>query len=223
MIGIVVPAHNEEALISDCLLAIRQAAAHHDLAGREVHILVVLDSCTDHTRDRVESLGIETVSTNARSVGYARALGASCLLARGATWLAFTDADSRVSPEWLAEQIDLRADAVCGTVSVHDWHLHPRSVRERYEATYSDRDGHRHVHGANLGVSASAYLKAGGFPPVTEHEDVALVNALVTLGFDVAFSAQPRVSTSARLRNRVAGGFAGFIQNLSGSLNPDPA
>jgi glycosyltransferase involved in cell wall biosynthesis len=218
MIGVVVPAHNEQDLIGDCLAAIQKAAAHPDLAGREVCILVVLDSCTDATRERVEALGIETVTTDARSVGYARAIGASVLLQRGATWLAFTDADSRVSEQWLSNQLRLGADAVCGTVAVHDWHLHPHEVRERYEAGYCDRDGHRHIHGANLGVSAAAYLKAGGFPPLSAHEDVALVDALVVLGFEVAFSAQPRVWTSARLLNRVTGGFAGFIQNLAGGM-----
>jgi hypothetical protein len=34
--------------------------------------------------------------------------------------------------------------------------------------------GHHHVHGANLGMSASAYGAAGGFPPLRTHEDVAL-------------------------------------------------
>jgi glycosyltransferase involved in cell wall biosynthesis len=223
VIGVVVPAHNEEDSIGDCLIAIRQAAAHPHLAGREVQVLVVLDGCTDGTRAQVEALGEQTTSTNVRSVGYARAVGAAWLIERGATWLAFTDADSRVSPEWLANQINLRADAVCGTVSVHDWHLHPETVRERYEASYVDRDGHRHIHGANLGVSTAAYLRAGGFPPLASNEDVALVDVLEMLGYRVAFSAQPRVSTSARLRNRVSGGFAGFIKTLSNGLSADPA
>jgi hypothetical protein len=39
------------------------------------------------------------------------------------------------------------------------------------------------VHGANLGVSARAYLAVGGFPPVSAHENVALVTALKTGGW----------------------------------------
>ncbi|RYY84013.1 MAG: glycosyltransferase family 2 protein, partial [Comamonadaceae bacterium] len=67
--------------------------------------------------------------------------------------------------------------------------------------------GHRHVHGANLGVSATAYRRAGGFPALACSEDVALVEALKAMGANIAWSAAPRVSTSARANARARGGF----------------
>ena len=47
-----------------------------------------------------------------------------------------------------------------------------------------------------------------------EHEDVAFVAALQARGHRVAWSARPRVITSARLENRVDGGFGGFLRRM---------
>ncbi|WP_233830357.1 glycosyltransferase [Paraburkholderia sp. ZP32-5] len=207
MIGVIVPAHNEEALIAQCLAALLEAARHHELAGEVVRIVVVLDACNDFTGAIARAYGTQTLTLKARNVGIARAAGAALLLAQGARWLAFTDADSRVAPGWLAAQLALGADAVCGSIAVDDWSAHPLSVREYFRKTYVDADGHRHVHGANLGVSADAYRRAGGFPPLKCSEDVALVDRLIASGARIAWSAAPRVTTSARTAVRAHGGF----------------
>lgn len=207
MIGVVVPAHNEEALLKPCLIALAEASCHPLLDGEAVRIVVVLDACDDRTGVIAHAHGAQTLSVSARNVGIARAAGADLLLAEGARWLAFTDADSRVSPGWLAAQLALGADAVCGSIAVDDWSEHPQSVRDFFRATYMDADGHRHVHGANLGVSAQAYLRAGGFPPCACSEDVGLVDRLIATGAQIAWSAAPRVVTSARTAVRAHGGF----------------
>jgi glycosyltransferase involved in cell wall biosynthesis len=49
MIGVIVPAHNEEALLAPCLAALIEASRHADLAGEAVRIVVVLDACSDFT------------------------------------------------------------------------------------------------------------------------------------------------------------------------------
>jgi glycosyltransferase involved in cell wall biosynthesis len=216
VIGIVIPAHNEEACIAACLVAARKAASHPCLLGRRVHLLVVLDSCSDATAEIVAAMGVKALAIEARSVGMARAAGAAEMLEHGCTWLAFTDADSHVAPDWLVRQLALNVDAVCGTVSVHDWHQQLPGLHQHYqnETEYCDADGHRHIHGANLGVCALAYKKVGGFMPLDEHEDVELIQSLLSFGAEVAFSAAPRVSTSARLLNRVGGGFGGLMQHL---------
>ncbi|HEY2023837.1 glycosyltransferase [Paraburkholderia sp.] len=207
MIGVIVPAHNEEALIAHCLAALWEASRHEDLAGEAVRIVVVLDACRDFSGAIARAYGVQTLTLKARNVGIARAAGAAQLLAQGARWLAFTDADSRVAPGWLSAQLALRADAVCGSIAVDDWSPHPHSVREQFRKTYLDADGHRHVHGANFGVSADAYRRAGGFPPLECSEDVALVDRLIASGARIAWSAAPRVITSARTAARARGGF----------------
>ena len=97
MIGMIVPAHNEEALLAPCLAALIDASRHEDLAGEAVRIVVVLDACNDFSGAIARAYGVETLTLKARNVGIARATGADLLLADGARWLAFTDADSRVS------------------------------------------------------------------------------------------------------------------------------
>lgn len=213
MIGVIVPAHNEEALLAPCLAALLQAARHVDLAGEAVRPIVVLDDCDDFSGAIARAYGVETLTLKARNVGIARAAGADLLLADGARWLAFTDADSRVSPGWLVAQLSLDADAVCGSIAVDDWRAHPLSVREYFRKTYVDADGHRHIHGANLGVSADAYRRAGGFPPLTCSEDVALVDRLIATGAHIAWSAAPRVITSGRSASRARGGFGDTLSS----------
>jgi len=191
MLGIVIPAHNEEQLIRGCLSSVRIASQHPALMGEPVETIVVLDDCTDATGILASSCGAMTVTIRARNVGVARAVGAKALLARGARWLAFTDADTLVSEDWLAAQLSLQTDVVCGTVSVLDWSphgSHAALLEAHFRETYFDCESHRHVHGANLGVSAAAYLRVGGFRHLACSEDVALVNALVDAGCSVFFS-----------------------------------
>lgn len=219
MLGIVIPAHNEEVCLPGCLAALYVAACHPALHGEPVLIHVVLDDCDDGSEDvlkrwqqrRASSQVALTYSQiDKRKVGAARATGADRLLARDVRWLAFTDADTQVSPEWLMQQLALDVDVVCGSVGVADWSPHAgcaAMLRTHFSLTYNDSDGHRHIHGANLGVAADAYIRAGGFQSVPCHEDVYLVAALERIGARFAWSAAPRVTTSARTDARARGGF----------------
>ena len=215
MIGIAIPAHNEAEHIGECLASVLAACAHPALQGEPAMVVVVLDDCSDDTARIAAGYPVTLLATQTRCVGAARALGAQRLLASGARWLAFTDADTRVAPDWLAAQLALRADVVCGTVEVTDWevfHGEAATMQAHFARTYFDADGHRHVHGANLGVSASAYLSAGGFAPLACSEDQALVDTLSALGARIAWSAAPRVRTSARQDPRAAGGFGDALK-----------
>lgn len=215
MIGVCIPAHDEEQLIGRCLESVFTAAAHPQLQGEAVSVVVVLDHCSDGTAAEVDRWPAIALAIAARNVGMARARGAQQLLQLDARWLAFTDADSTVSPQWLADQLALQADVVCGTVEVRDWSVHGAhawQARRHFESTYSDRDGHRHVHGANLGISAHCYRQAGGFEARTCGEDQALVDRLASQGAHIAWTSRPRVCTSGRPFSRVEDGFAGALR-----------
>jgi glycosyltransferase involved in cell wall biosynthesis len=227
MLGIVVPAHNEEAYLQRCLAALHIAASHPALDGEPVLIHIVLDDCDDGSEDvlkrwqlghrpleRGAQVNVSYAQIDKRKVGAARACGADRLVRLGVRWLAFTDADTEVSPEWLVQQLALGVDVVCGSVAVDDWSPHGSHaglLRTHFSEHYNDRDGHRHIHGANLGVSAAAYLEAGGFESVPCHEDVYLVAALERIGARFAWSAAPRVVTSARTNARARGGFGDYM------------
>jgi len=212
MIGIVVPAHNEEEEIAGCLEALLQAANHQALNGEPVKIIVVLDHCTDDTPAIAARYPVEIIAVAAKNVGLARATGAIHAMKSSCRWLAFTDADTRVPRKWLAAQLLCRTDAVCGTVRLR---ATPAGSIDGRLVNYHNQDGHRHVHGCNFGVSASAYFQAGGFPSVRVHEDVQLVQALLATGRSVAWVADPCVSTSARQVGRLRDGFACSLRRQS--------
>ncbi len=220
-VGVVVPAHDEQVLLPDALAALQVAARRVRERGRSVDLLVVADACTDGTAAFARAAGVRVREVAARSVGRSRAAGFGDLLAvhahvpRASLWLASTDADSLVPPGWLLHQVELAdrgADLVLGTIDVGDWSEHPTHVQRRWRAAYDRRDGHGHVHGANVGVRAEAYLAAGGFADLEHSEDVALAAALAHRSI-VRTGAHP-VLTSARTRARAPHGFAAHLLAL---------
>jgi glycosyltransferase involved in cell wall biosynthesis len=215
MIGVIVPAHNEEAFIGRALQSLLAAATHPALKGEAVEITVVMDDCADGTALIVQAHQVHGLAVQLRNVGRARAAGAEHMLARGARWLAFTDADTVVPSHWLADQLRFGTDAVCGTVRVDDWSAHGESVRARYDAHYTPVEGHRHIHGANLGVAAQAYRQAGGFRPLRAHEDVHLIADLEAVGASITWTTINCVVTSSRLDCRCQEGFGDYLRSLA--------
>lgn len=223
MIGICIPAHNEERHIAACLRAVTLAARHPLLGDEPVRIVVVLDHCRDATARLAAAWPVQRLAIRARNVGIARATGSQFLLDAGARWLSYTDADTIVSPRWLVDQLSLNAEVVCGTVGVAGWAAHGRNAgaaHSHFVSRYQDRDGHRHVHGANLGIAAHAYRRSGGFAPLPCSEDQALVDRMAQAGFTIAWTARPRVITSARPYSRVEGGFATALRAAAAGV-PD--
>jgi glycosyltransferase involved in cell wall biosynthesis len=222
-VGVVIPAHNEEDLLPACLAAVGQAA--RPLAPVPVHLVVVADACTDATAARAARAGAAVLPVQARCVGAARAAGMRVVLSRtryldpASVWLATTDADTLVPPGWLSRQLRCAAagwDAVAGTVTLTDWGGRPAQLRTVFGQHYGSRRGaHPHVHGANLGCTARAYLAAGGFPPVRTAEDHALVARLSATGARILRTAEVSVRTSARRQARAPRGFSHLLSSLA--------
>lgn len=218
MIAAIVPAHNEERLIGPCLQALQVAAQHCALANEAVVIIVALDRCSDATAAICQRFGVQVVRVEAGCVGVARALACDHALAQGARWIGCTDADSRVPADWLVKQVQCGASAFCGVVTVDDWQDYAPSVQQAFVAAEQAREGHLHVHGANMGFSASAYRDSGGFLPLMTGEDVALIAAIQSSGARVARLATPQVITSARRHARAVHGFSDFLRRLEAQL-----
>ncbi len=105
---------------------------------------------------------------------------------------------------------------VAGTVHVQDRSEQPTSVRDGFSAGYGrPGQGHLHVHGANLGMSATAYLDAGGIPPLALAEDQALVDALRGGARRLIATGRIPVTTSGRRESRTVGGFADHLRALA--------
>ncbi len=225
-IVVVVPARNEVGTIAECIRSIDRAAA----GCRDVptSVVVAADSCRDATAARARAVhttdvDVVVIEGTWRGPSAARAAAVRHVLAErdpAETWLAHTDADCIVGAGWLSGQLaHVRRgfDALAGTVvldaSASD------DLRERFTAAYQlGVDAHRHVHAANFGVRADAYLAAGGWLARTvvgeEHD---LWRRLGRSGFRVTQPLDVAVSTSARRHGRVVGGFASWLARLEGA------
>lgn len=214
---VVVPARDEAPTVERCVTSLRVAARDCPLP---VRIVVVADACRDDTAGIAAAAGADVVASLAGCVGAARAAGVDEALAGLApgdlpsTWIACTDADSTVPRDWLEHhraRADEGVDLLLGAVRL----AAPPSAHVRWRARYAAGtrgSGHRHVHGANLGVRASTYRRAGGFPPSATHEDRELAERVRALpGVRVLSSWAAPVLTSDRRVGRAPGGVAGDL------------
>jgi cellulose synthase/poly-beta-1,6-N-acetylglucosamine synthase-like glycosyltransferase len=94
-LAIIVPAHNEELLVSRCVSSLRVAA------GPSGKIVLVAHNCVDSTAARAEAAGAGVLNYNdpdAKGKGFALRHGFAHALAAGANAVMVVDADSIVSP-----------------------------------------------------------------------------------------------------------------------------
>ncbi|MFB8085892.1 glycosyltransferase [Streptomyces sp. NPDC055992] len=235
-VAVVVPAHNEAERIVDCVRSISAAAGQ--VAPLPVRTVVVADACTDATAALATHEGAHVISINRRNVGAARAAGVRYALAlpgpqEAHVWLAMTDADSTVPRHWLARQTAWARrghDAVLGTIrltsgtpagSGHTRSTHDTAYYRTRPTAQSDMPWkHPHVHGANMGVSATAYRSVGGFAPLTSSEDRDLVSRLTATGHRVARTDDHPVYTADRLRGRAPAGLADLLLSLQPPAEP---
>ena len=134
--------------------------------------------------------------------------------------MACTDADSAVPIGWLASQVRCAEKGFVCRVGTVLPELGPgqRLLYRSWLARHEHLDGHRHVHGANLGFTLAAYDQVGGFAALRVGEDVDLVQRLRAAGLPVLASGDDPVRTSARHSSRVRGGFADYLATLAADL-----
>lgn len=222
-IAVLVPAHNEELLLARCLHSIQRSRLQLP-SHVTSDVIVVSDLSEDATVQIAKSiLGDDGYvgQLSARSVGMARSMAALLALQRysgpsSTCWLANTDADCQVPESWLTHQLALAAKgarAVAGIVDVDSFSEHADHVEARFRRSYVIHpDGsHPHVHGANIGVRADAYLLAGGWTPLTTAEDHDLWQRIKKLGVQHRSDARLLVRTSGRRVGRAPSGFAAAL------------
>lgn len=250
---VIVPAKNEAAGIRAMLHAL---VKQRDLAGRPLdharyEVILLANNCTDrtayHARDfarvwpafalRVVEI---TLPPGQANVGTARRLlmdeAYRRLRALGKPGGAIlsTDADSRVSPTWVAANLDALArgaDAVGGRILTDpaEYDALRPALRLRYlrdnvyqllmaelEACVSpiawDPWPRHHQHfGASLALTARTYERVGGLPRVPNLEDVALVRALWKVDARIRHTPAVRITTSARRAGRAEKGLSELL------------
>ncbi len=234
-IAVLIPARNEETLLPRCLWSVLTAQT---LLPPSVSsdVIVVSDSCSDGTASIASQILHErgaVMEVCAGNVGVARAMAAQAALARfrgdaSRCWLANTDADCEVPETWLLDQLALAHNgyaAVAGIIDVDCFEEHLPIVEARFRMTYQiNSDGtHPHVHGANLGMRADAYLAAGGWNPLTTAEDHDLWGRLRACTGPHLSDARLQVLTSGRRIGRAPLGFAGALAKHNETSGTDAA
>lgn len=248
-VEVVIPVHDEEELLPRCLIGLREARRTAEAAGIDVGVTVVLDACSDRSAAIAAAAGVRTVPVDVHNVGRARAAGYAAALdsiagrsrPRGVlaripprqrpvsgtypglerVWLATTDGDSVVPPDWLVGQLahaHAGADMVLGTVVVDDWSPWPEATRREYLRRYRAPGGNRehpHVHGANLGIRATLYQRVKGFANLQTGEDHALVAAATAAGARIVGVLDLPVVTSSRPSARAPHGFSEHLHHLA--------
>ena len=223
-IVVAIPARDEADSIRECIESIDRAAAE---VAIPVLVVVAADSCTDRTshaarRTRTEYCELIVMKGNWGRAGAARSAAVHCGLrnvsaARGPVWIANTDADCVVPPLWLRVQLELATnlDVVAGIVELDPVTTTPAMFEAFTSRYHLDGDNHGHVHGANIGMCATAYAAVGGWCLQTVvGEDHVIWNASKEVGHRMRQTTSLRVVTSARTRSRVVGGFATDLSML---------
>ncbi|HEY7010632.1 MAG TPA: glycosyltransferase family 2 protein [Jatrophihabitantaceae bacterium] len=227
-VGVVIPVADEEERLPACLDALDVARACVN-RGLTVRVVVVLDGCTDRSEAIARARkDIDVLTVRLGRVGAVRAAGVRRVLHDAAPqqlWIANTDADSTVPADWLSGMVALAeadadgdinggADVVLGTVvpgpGLAD------AMHRRWHAQHTLRDGHRHVHGANFGIRADAYLAARGWPDVSSGEDELLAARALATGARIVRTGALPVTTSTRLIGRAPRGFSSYLRGLAG-------
>ena len=227
MVVVGVPARDEEALLGAsvrAVLAAADAAATHQGSDPVVIVVIACDTCTDATVHIARRIAADDPRVRVLEGAWGSAGGTrGAAIAHGLAlvgpqtplenvWVATTDADTVVRVDWLRQQVghwSLGDHAVAGIVELLDDTFGDDRVAAAFRANYAlGADSHRHVHGANLGVRADAYVSVGGFPAIPLAEDHALWRALTAGGYRCTSSVALRVATSSRAHGRARGGFA---------------
>lgn len=228
-VGIVVPARNEAALVCDAIDAIDLARSRLGPAVA-TSLVVVADACRDSTatlaRRRLRGPNDAVVETSLGCVGAARRIGVETLRRRATVstdrlWLASTDADTLVDPDWLATQVAMADDghlAIAGVVRLGG-DVGPE-LRRQFERHY-DIEGngsHRHVHGANLGLRCDLYDLVGGWRAHATGEEHDLWRRIQATGLQPTATTRLQATTSARTHGRAPRGFAADIARLGNGV-----
>lgn len=211
------PAHNEQAYINACLNHLYVAVNNTPLP---VITLVVLDACTDATKTIVTARNIPYLECQSKQVGIARHLGVIRLIEMGCDWIACTDADTIIPPDWLSNQLSLLKQQpdtamICGGVKLMGDSTITETTLSVMEKTLLPTVSDKIVYGANLSFSANAYLTVGGFKAVPYGEDTKLCQAFKEHNLSVAYDPYNVVHTSPRCESKTPRGLGNDISNFN--------
>ena len=250
-VAVAIPAKDEADRLPGCLAAL---ARQRDRSGRALgrdafSVVLYANNCRDDSASLARSLGerlglrlsvveaclppADANAGHARRAAMDHAEFSLAGTARNGVILT-TDADSRVPPLWVSDNlaaIHAGADAVLGRVDLDEEGallpdaLHRRGKLENeYETLLTELSArldpvdfnpwphHATISGASLAVTRASYLRAGRMPRVPLGEDKAFVAELFRCDARIRYSPDIVVTTSGRLKGRAPGGVADTLR-----------
>lgn len=215
-ISIVIPAHNEEKLISRCLDSLVNQQTTQDF-----EVIVVDNNSTDKTKEITEKykhkLNLRILFENQKGRGRARWRGFKA--AQGDVILS-TDADAIVPPNWI-EGItccfkEKNIIAVTGSCRINDCSWFVNISFNFFQPTamilYRVFFGHFWLSGFNFAIRKSAYVKSGGFnPELNTLEDIELSFKVKKIGRIKFVSNLPVIMSGRRFKNGMIMGIISYI------------
>ncbi len=161
VISVIIPAFNEEKLLSSTLLAVNGARAAFHARGWRSELIVCDNNSTDRTAEIATGAGATVVFEPVNQIGRARNTGAG---AATGDWLLFIDADSQPSPELFAEAAEAIASGRiigCGAtlkLDVQRWWFQALTNVWICWSRFA-----KHMAGSFVCVEAAAFRELGGF------------------------------------------------------------
>ncbi len=192
MISFIVPAHNEERWLGQCLGSIRVTM---EKIAEPYEVIVVDDASTDSTHRIAEQMGVRTLQVALRKISAVRNAGAR--VAKGEVFF-FVDADTQINERAVGAALEVLRGGAAGGGCVFDFDG-PIPIWGRVMHFIGVVLGRliRWVGGCFIFCTREAYNAAGGFPEnLYAGEDIGFIQALKKVGrFEVP---KPTVLTSGR-------------------------
>jgi glycosyltransferase involved in cell wall biosynthesis len=250
---VTIPAKDEAATIARTLaaLAAQRAPNGTPLEPASFEVLLFANNCRDATAEIACAFAARAriavdvaqawLSAEHAHVGTARRALMDAAVRRFAAagregLILTTDADSIVTPRWIANTCAemTGVDAVTGRIVLDPAYVASLSPAGRrmlaaegvYQFAVSELTAlidprthdpwprHWQHFGASFAVRSDVYRAAGGLPAVRFFEDIAFYEVLERRAARVRHSLRVRVTTSGRHTARVSGGLASYLGNL---------
>ncbi|MDR0926759.1 MAG: glycosyltransferase [Ignavibacteria bacterium] len=208
-VSVVVPARNEESVISNCINSILQS----DYSADKFEIVIVNDRSTDNTQAVINQLStanknikicnITTETANPNLNGKPGAIEAGIIAASGDI-IMMTDADCVVGKDWIRtiasvfmekSNVKRGIGMVCGYTNVATKTLFHccQAAEWAYMHTYACAGiGLNTILGCfgnNISITRAAYYELGGFEHLefSVTEDYVLLNAIFNAGYEIRY------------------------------------
>tara|TARA_R110000823_G_scaffold24467_6_gene72737 strand:- start:5720 stop:6682 length:963 start_codon:yes stop_codon:yes gene_type:complete len=169
-ISVIVPAHNEQKYISQCL----KSLIAQDYSKDRYEIIVVDNDSRDRTQEIVKKLNVRIIEQNTGPVGAVRNAGAA--QAKG-DFLAFIDADCVAPDNWLTKGSQLLQEDFTAYGGGYDLRKSPFWLERAW--LLENREPPKDLLGGSIFIRKKDFISVGSFDEtITSGEDTKLSNSL---------------------------------------------